>query len=73
MFMFGLQESSKLNRTNFGVYLEDILISMLYGEQVDQPFCHATMILGMLRGKIRHKTKNQIKNIFVKYHLFVTA
>ena len=31
MFMFGLQESSKLNRTNFGVYLEDILISMLYG------------------------------------------
>ena len=38
MFMFGLQESSKLNRTNFGVYLEDILISMLYGEQVDQPF-----------------------------------
>ena len=36
MFMFGLQESSKLNRTNFGVYLEDILISMLYGEQVDQ-------------------------------------
>lgn len=36
--MFGLQESSKLNRTNFGVYLEDILISMLYGEQVDQPF-----------------------------------
>ena len=70
MFMFGLQESSKLNRTNFGVYLEDILISMLYGEQVDQPFLPC---LGMLRGKIRHKTKNQIKNIFVKYHLFVTA
>ena len=27
------------------------------------PFCHATMILGMLRGKIRHKTKNQIKKL----------
>ena len=36
--MFGLQESSKLNCMTLRVCLEATIISMLYGEQVDQPF-----------------------------------
>ena len=37
-FMFGLLESCKLNKVNFGEYIEDILTRILYGEEVDASF-----------------------------------
>lgn len=36
--MFGLLGSCKLNKINFGGYIEDIFTRMLYGEQVNQSF-----------------------------------
>lgn len=37
-FMFGLLESCKLNKVNFGEYIEDILTRILCGEEVDAWF-----------------------------------
>ena len=37
-FMFGLLESCKLNKVNFGEYIEDILTRILCGEEVDGSF-----------------------------------
>ena len=37
-FMFGLLESCKLNKVNFGEYIEDILTRILCGEDVDASF-----------------------------------
>jgi len=37
-FMFGLLESCKLNKVNFGEYIEDILTRILHGEEVDASF-----------------------------------
>ena len=37
-FMFGLLESCKLNKVNFGEYIEDILTRILAGEDVDMSF-----------------------------------
>ena len=37
-FMFGLLESCKLNKVNFGEYIEDILTRILYCEDVDASF-----------------------------------
>lgn len=37
-FMFGLLESCKLNKVNFGEYIEDILTRILCGEEVDASF-----------------------------------
>ena len=37
-FMFGLLESCKLNKVNFGEYIEDILTLILCGEEVDASF-----------------------------------
>ena len=37
-FMFGLLESCKLNKVNFGGYIEDILTRILAGEDVDMSF-----------------------------------
>ena len=37
-FMFGLLESCKLNKVNFGEYIEDILTCILCGEEVDASF-----------------------------------
>ena len=34
-FMFGLLESCKLNKVNFGEYIGDILTCILCGEEVD--------------------------------------
>ncbi|MEH2889857.1 hypothetical protein [Segatella copri] len=40
-FMFGLLESCKLNKVNFGEYIEDILTRILCGEEVYCPCqCH---------------------------------
>ena len=36
--MFGLLESCKLNKVNFGEYIEDILTRILCGEEVDASF-----------------------------------
>ena len=36
--MFGLLESCKLNKVNFGEYIEDILTRILCGEKVDASF-----------------------------------
>lgn len=36
--MFGLLESCKLNKVNFGEYIEDILTRILMGEEVDASF-----------------------------------
>ena len=38
IFMFGLLESCKLNKVNFGEYIEDILTRILCGEKVDASF-----------------------------------
>lgn len=37
-FMFGLLESCKLNKVNFGEYIEDVLTRILFGEEVDDTF-----------------------------------
>ena len=37
-FMFGLLESCKLNKVNFGEYIEDVLTRILFGEEVDESF-----------------------------------
>lgn len=37
-FMFGLLENCKLNKVNFGEYIEDILTRILAGEDVDMSF-----------------------------------
>ena len=37
-FMFGLLESCKLNDIDFGIYIEDVLTRIMYGEQVDDSF-----------------------------------
>lgn len=37
-FMFGLLESCKLNKVNFGEYIGDILTCILCGEEVDVSF-----------------------------------
>lgn len=37
-FMSGLFESCKLNKVNFGEYIEDILTRILCGEEVDASF-----------------------------------
>ena len=37
-FMFGLLESCKLNKVNFGEYIEDILTRILCSEEVDASF-----------------------------------
>lgn len=37
-FMFGLLESCKLNKVNFGEYIENILTRILCGEEVDASF-----------------------------------
>ena len=37
-FMFGLLESCKLNKVNFGEYIEDILTRILCGEEVEASF-----------------------------------
>ena len=37
-FMFGLLESCKLNKVNFGEYIVDILTRILCGEEVDASF-----------------------------------
>lgn len=37
-FMFGLLESCKLNDIDFGIYIEDVLTRIMYGEQVDESF-----------------------------------
>ena len=37
-FMFGLLESCKLNNVDFGIYIEDILTRIMYGEHVDTTF-----------------------------------
>lgn len=36
--MFGVLESCKLNKVNFGEYIEDILTRILCGEEVDVSF-----------------------------------
>ena len=37
-FMFGLLESCKLNDIDFGIYIEDVLTRIMYGEHVDGSF-----------------------------------
>ena len=37
-FMFGLLESCKLNEIDFGIYIEDVLTRIMYGEHVDDTF-----------------------------------
>ena len=37
-FMFGTLESCKLNKVNFCEYIEDVLNSILFGEEVDDTF-----------------------------------
>ena len=37
-FMLGVLESCKLNKVNFGEYIEDILTRILCGEEVDASF-----------------------------------
>ena len=37
-FMFGLLESCKLNDIDFGIYIEDVLTRIMYGEHVDDSF-----------------------------------
>lgn len=37
-FMFGLLETCKLNDIDFGIYIEDVLTRIMYGEQVDDTF-----------------------------------
>ena len=34
-FMFGLLDTCKLNEIDFGIYIEDVLIRIMYGEHVD--------------------------------------
>ena len=36
--MFGLLESCKLNDIDFGIYIEDVLTRIMYGEHVDDTF-----------------------------------
>ena len=36
--MFGLLESCKLNDIDFGIYIEDVLTRIMYGEHVDDSF-----------------------------------
>ena len=36
--MFGLLETCKLNDIDFGIYIEDVLTRIMYGEQVDDTF-----------------------------------
>ena len=37
-FMFGLLETCKLNDIDFGIYIEDVLTRIMYGEHVDDTF-----------------------------------
>ena len=37
-FMFGLLECCKLNKVNFGEYIEDVLTRILFGEEVAESF-----------------------------------
>ena len=37
-FMFGLLETSKLNEIDFGIYIENVLTRIMYGEHVDDTF-----------------------------------
>ena len=37
-FMFGLLETCKLNEIDFGIYIEDVLTRIMYGEHVDDTF-----------------------------------
>lgn len=37
-FMFGFLESCKLNDIDFGIYIEDVLTRIMYGEHVDESF-----------------------------------
>ena len=36
--MFGLLETCKLNDIDFGIYIEDVLTRIMYGEHVDDTF-----------------------------------
>ena len=36
--MFGLLESCKLNDIDFGIYIEDVLTRIMYGEHADDTF-----------------------------------
>ena len=55
-FMFGLLESCKLNKVNFGEYIGDILTCILCGEEVD---ALANAIIALLKDEAKRE-KRQI-------------
>lgn len=55
-FMFGVLESCKLNKVNFGEYIEDILTRILCGEEVD---ALANAIIALLKDEAKRE-KRQI-------------
>ena len=55
-FMFGLLESCKLNKVNFGEYIVDILTRILCGEEVD---ALANAIIALLKDEAKRE-KRQI-------------
>lgn len=56
-FMFGLLESCKLNKVNFGEYIEDILTRILCGEEVDASFLPCDYVLHFEDGTDAELTK----------------
>lgn len=56
--MFGLLESCKLNKVNFGEYLEDILTRILTGEEVDISFLPCGYVRCYADGKDAEMTKS---------------
>ena len=55
--MFGLLESCKLNKVNFGEYIEDILTRKLCGEEVDASFLPCDYVLHFEYGTDAEVTK----------------
>lgn len=55
-FMFGLLESCKLNKVNFGEYIEDILTRILCGEEV---YCPCQCLIALLKDEAKRE-KRQI-------------
>ncbi len=51
--MFGLLKSCKLNKVNFGEYIEDILTRILCGEEIDASFLPCDYVRHFEDGKDR--------------------
>ena len=58
-FMFGLLETCKLNEIDFGIYIEDVLTRIMYGEHVDDTFLPCGYVPRYKEGRMPHSIKKQ--------------